>query len=134
MSLDEVEAILGGPAGDYRTQSDIGYLSSPGAGHYPRHPPPGSTTKEWLTDKFAITVEFEPEAEQTHPQVPAANAVTSLTTPSLVSGMMQILAVKRFQDVPALGPEGKVSAARMGVGMRIPSWPERVLNSLYQLF
>jgi len=61
MSEGEAEAALGAPAGDYRTRRDIGHLfAGPGAGSS-LPPPPGRFTREWLTDEYAIEIEFDPD-------------------------------------------------------------------------
>jgi hypothetical protein len=58
MSEAEVEAVLGGPAGDYRTRGDISYDFGLSHGSY--IPPPNHVTKEWQTDEGIVIVDFEP--------------------------------------------------------------------------
>jgi hypothetical protein len=62
MNENEIEAILGGPPGDYRRRADIGYLFSSsgnesqcleGLSHVIR--------KEWNTDEYAIHIFFGPD-------------------------------------------------------------------------
>jgi hypothetical protein len=66
MSNDEVEAILGGPEGDYRTRNDIYYVfSAPGAhakdNNGDIYRPPGSIKREWLSDEYAIELWYGPD-------------------------------------------------------------------------
>jgi hypothetical protein len=58
MSEKEVEAILGGPAGDYTTGPNIAFVGTRG-GLGPRH---WVTKKQWKTDKFIIAVYFDSQA------------------------------------------------------------------------
>jgi len=62
MSEAEVEAVIGGPAGDYRTRSDISYVPPRNliSGGGISLPQPGRVTKEWRTDEAMVIVEFEP--------------------------------------------------------------------------
>ena len=63
MSEAEVEAVLGGPAGDYRTRSDIDYISFPiSGGHRIPFHPPDTVKKEWRTDQTQLIVTFGPGA------------------------------------------------------------------------
>ena len=55
MSEREIEAILRGPPGDYRTRKDVSYLF--GGVFWPIDEP--ITTKEWDTDDYAIQVWFD---------------------------------------------------------------------------
>jgi hypothetical protein len=83
----DVAAILGGPAGDYRTQKDIGYLCAFSGPVVPRTA--HHTKSEWLTDQYAIEVWF--------------------------------------------GEDGKALSIRSGVGLRSPTWPDRLLDKLQRL-
>jgi hypothetical protein len=58
MSEKEVEATLGGPAGDYTTGPNISFVGTRG-GLGPRH---WVTKKQWKTDKFIIAVYFDSQA------------------------------------------------------------------------
>jgi hypothetical protein len=61
MSEGEFEAILGAPAGDYRTRKDDSYLF-PAPGTFPCNR--GETTeREWLTDEAAIRVFYDAEGK-----------------------------------------------------------------------
>jgi hypothetical protein len=58
MTEAEVEAVIGAPAGDYRTRRDLSYLFAPSHGicfHSPSW-----VTKEWQTDEGIVVVSFEP--------------------------------------------------------------------------
>jgi hypothetical protein len=61
MSESEIEAILGGPAGDYRTRAGVWYMFV-GPGLYSKDDPV-PITKEWDTDSYAICVNFGPEGK-----------------------------------------------------------------------
>ncbi len=78
MSNDAVEAILGGPAGDYRTRKDIGYLyNASGAGSFPGQRSPGRIMKEWLTNEYGIEVEFGSDGKVEEVRVGAALRIPS---------------------------------------------------------
>jgi hypothetical protein len=59
MNESEVEAILGGPAGDYRTRPGVWYVFAGSWSGSIDDPVP--TFKEWETDHFAILVSFGPD-------------------------------------------------------------------------
>ncbi len=56
MCESEIASILGGPAGDYRTQKGIGYVFAVSGPVVPL--PDRHTKSEWLTDQYAIEVWF----------------------------------------------------------------------------
>jgi hypothetical protein len=56
MCESEIARVLGGPAGDYRTQEGIAYIYAVSG---PAVPIPAQHTKsEWLTDQYSIEVWF----------------------------------------------------------------------------
>ncbi len=65
MSEKEIEAILGGPAGDYTTQPNCGFYVFVNIG--PVCQTPGEdghiSIREWHTDDFAIHVYFNPDGK-----------------------------------------------------------------------
>jgi hypothetical protein len=58
MSEAEVEAVLGAPAGDYRTRNDIGHIFA-ASGAWSRSPG-GSVTKQWVADEASVLIRFDP--------------------------------------------------------------------------
>jgi hypothetical protein len=60
MSENEIAAILGVPAGDYRTRNDVHYLFDC-IEHVPYHQK--TTSKEWNADDCAIHAAFAPDGK-----------------------------------------------------------------------
>jgi hypothetical protein len=60
MSEAQVEAVLGGSAGNYRTRGDISYDFGISGICTRLAISPGSVIKEWQTDEALVSVEFEP--------------------------------------------------------------------------
>src|SRR5262245_45668655 len=61
MSNDEVEAILGGPAGDYSSREGIRYVPESFGKVYSADWPAEYMEKKWSTDGYAIWVFFGPD-------------------------------------------------------------------------
>jgi hypothetical protein len=57
MTEEEVQAILGGPPGDYTTRPGV-YYSRLSAGHIDPDREKHRTKREWVTDHYAIYVYF----------------------------------------------------------------------------
>jgi hypothetical protein len=64
MTEGEIEAILGGPAGDYRTRNDIGYFFGLVGGYSNTlHELDKATEKQWNTDQYSVLVFFDPHGK-----------------------------------------------------------------------
>jgi hypothetical protein len=74
MTENEIETVLGGPAGDYRTRPNVRYefISS---GFLGDNEQVIARTREWDTDEYAIEIDFGPDGKAV--QIVGLHAVRS---------------------------------------------------------